>query len=246
MGPPNPPWRLGPPRRSGAPRFRGRFVVVALSILMMNPVRAAFDRIAEQYAADFADELTRKPWDVERLRRFAAACPPGPVLDVGCGAAGHIGRFLAELDTRADRPVIGVDFSERSAALARRLNPALSFVAGDVGALPFAGGACAGILAFYSLIYAGDEATAALLAELRRVLRDGGRLLAAVHAGTGAQRFTEYKGAAIDVELHHRRPQVFAAQVRQAGFAVEVVEVRPPYAFEHATERLYVAARASS
>ena len=81
---------LGAPRRSGAPRFRGRFAVVALSILMMDPVRAAFDRIAEQYAADFADELARKPWDVERLRRFAAACPPGPVLDVGCGAAGHI------------------------------------------------------------------------------------------------------------------------------------------------------------
>src|SRR5439155_730148 len=169
---------------------------------------------------DFADELTRKPWDVERLRRFAAACLPGPVLDVGCGAAGHVGRFLAELDTRADRPVIGVDFSERSAALARRLNPALSFVAGDVGALPVAGGVCAGVLAFYSLIYAGDETTAALLAELRRVLRDGGRLLAAVHAGTGAQRFTEYKGAAIDVELHHRQPQVFAAQVRHAGFVV--------------------------
>src|SRR5882672_9471728 len=163
---------------------------------VIDPVRAAFDRIAEQYAADFADELTRKPWDVERLRRFAAACPPGPVLDVGCGAAGHVGRFLAELDTRADRPVLGVDFSERSAALARRLNPTLSFVAG--------------------------------------------------HAGTGAQRFTEYKGAAIDVELHHRRPQVFAAQVRTARFVVEAVEVRPPYAFEHATERLYVAARASA
>src|SRR5882724_6780451 len=131
MAPPNPPWRLGAPLAT-----------------VIDPVRAAFDRIAEQYAADFADELTRKPWDVERLRRFAAACPPGPVLDVGCGAAGHIGRFLAELDTRADRPVIGVDFSERSAALARRLNPALSFVAGDVGALPVAGGVCAGVLAF--------------------------------------------------------------------------------------------------
>ena len=47
--------------------------------------------MAERYAADFADELTRKPWDVERLRRFAADCPPGPVLDVGCGPAGHVG-----------------------------------------------------------------------------------------------------------------------------------------------------------
>jgi len=59
-------------------------------------VRAAFDRIAEQYAADFADELTPQAVDVERLRRFGAACPPGPVLDVGCGAAGHVGRFVAD------------------------------------------------------------------------------------------------------------------------------------------------------
>ena len=123
---------------------------------MTDPVRAAFDRIAEQYAADFADELTRKPWDVERLRRFGAACPPGPVLDVGCGAAGHVGRFVADLGTRPDRAVIGVDFSERSVILASRLNPTLSFVAADVRALPVADGVCAGIVAFYSLIYGGD------------------------------------------------------------------------------------------
>src|SRR5882672_10930461 len=156
---------------------------------VIDPVRAAFDRIAEQYAADFADELTRKPWDVERLRRFAAACPSGPVLDVGCGPAGHVGRFVADLGPRPDRAVIGVDFSERSVALARRLNPALRFVAADVRALPVADGACAGVVAFYSLIYTGADATAAALAELRRVLRAGGRLLAAVHAGAGVQRF---------------------------------------------------------
>ena len=209
---------------------------------MIDPVRASFDRIAEQYAAEFADELTRKPWDVERLRRFAAACPAGPVLDVGCGAAGHVGRFVADR-LGPSRQVIGVDFSERSVALARRLNPALRFVAADVRALPVADGACAGVVAFYSLIYTGADATAAALAELRRVLRAGGRLLAAVHAGAGVQRFSDYKGVAIDVELHHREPEAFAAQVRRAGFAVESVEVRAPYPLEHATERLYVSAR---
>jgi len=208
---------------------------------VIDPVRASFDRIAEQYAADFADELTRKPWDVERLRRFAAACRPGPVLDVGCGPAGHVGRFLADLGAA---PVVGVDFSERSVLHANRLNPTLRFVAGDVHALPVADHACAGVVAFYSLIYGGDELTAAALGELRRVLGDGGRLLVAVHAGTGAQRFSEYKGMPVDVELRHRQPAAFAAQIRRAGFVVESVEVRPPYAFEHATERLYVAARA--
>ena len=116
---------------------------------MIDPVRASFDRIAEQYAADFADELSRKPWDAERLRRFAASCRPGPVLDVGCGAAGHVGRFLLELGLE---PVVGLDFSERSVLHASRLHPTLRFVAGDVHELPVADGACAGIVAFYSLI----------------------------------------------------------------------------------------------
>ena len=207
---------------------------------MIDPVRVSFDRIAEQYAADFADELTRKPWDVERLRRFAAECEPGPVLDLGCGPAGHVGRFLVELGAR----VVGVDFSERSVVHASRLNPTLRFVAGNARELPIADRACAGIVAFYALIYGGDAWTAAALAEVRRVLGVGGRLLIAVHAGTGAQQFSEYKGMPVDVELHYRQPAAFAALVRQAGFAVESVEVRPPYAFEHATERLYINARA--
>jgi SAM-dependent methyltransferase len=174
---------------------------------------------------------------VDRLRRFAAGCPTGPVLDVGCGAAGHVGRFVADLGVR----VTGVDLSARSVALARRLSPALRFVAADMRALPFATGAWAGVVAFYSLIYTADPRPA--LVELRRVLRRGAALLVAVHGGEGAQHFDSYKGTPVDVELHLRSPDVLAAQIRAAGFAVESVEMRPPYPFERATERLYVAAQ---
>lgn len=160
------------------------------------------------------------------------------MLDVGCGAAGHIGRFLADLGAR----VTGVDLSARSASLAQRLNPALRFVAADMRALPCASGACAAVVAFYSLIYAADPSPALL--ELRRVLRPGAVLLLAVHAGEGARRFDSYKGTPVDVEVHLRSPEVLGAQVRAAGFDVERVEVRPPYPFEHATDRLYVTARA--
>jgi SAM-dependent methyltransferase len=127
-------------------------------------------------------------------------------------------------------------------ALARRLSPALRFVAADMRALPFATGAWAGVVAFYSLIYAADPSPALL--ELRRVLRQGAALLLAVHGGEGARRFDSYKGTPVDVELHLRLPEVLAGQVRAAGFAVERVEVRPPYPFEHATDRLYLSARA--
>ena len=97
-------------------------------------------------------------------------------------------------------------------------------------------------MAFYSLIYSADPGPALL--EMRRVLARGAPLLVAVHAGAGAQRFDSYKGVPVDVELHLRSPDVLAGQVRAAGFAVERVEVRAPYPFEHATERLYVAAAA--
>jgi len=204
------------------------------------PLQASFDRIAEQYAADFADELTRKPYDTALLRAFAASCSGGPVLDIGCGPAGHVGRFVADLGTR----VIGVDLAPRSLTVARRLNdPSLAFVAADMHALPFASGACAGVLAFYSLIYEADPVGA--LAELRRVLRPGAALLVAVHAGEVFDRFTDYKGLPVDVELHRRPPAAFAGQVRAAGFSVEHAVVRPPYPFEHATDRLYVTARAA-
>lgn len=161
------------------------------------------------------------------------------MLDVGCGAAGHVGAFVAGLGPR----VVGVDLSARSAALARRYQPALRFVAADAHALPFPAGASGGVVAFYSLIYTADPRP--VLRELRRVLRAGAPLLVAVHGGEGAQRFDSYKGTAVDVELHFREPETFAAQVRDAGFRADAVEVRPPYPFEHPTPRVYVAARAA-
>ena len=205
---------------------------------MTDRVSVSFDRIAEQYAADFADELSRKPYDVALLQRFATRCAGGVVLDIGCGPAGHVGRFVSDLGLR----VVGVDLSPRSLTVARRLNPSLAFVAGDMRTLPFSSGACDAIVAFYSLIYEADPMAA--LTELRRILRPGGGLLVAVHAGRGFQHFSDYKGLPVDVELHLRSPDTFAAQLTAARFRVESLDVRPPYPFERATERLYVTAAA--
>jgi SAM-dependent methyltransferase len=234
----------------------------------VEKLRRSFDLIAEEYAAVFFCELDSKPFDRDRLRQFARACTSGGiVVDVGCGP-GHVGRFVAgerliasegqmagERRMAAERGiagepaetprVLGVDVSEASVRVARRLNPSLAFVAADMRALPLHDGAGAGLVAFYSVIYWDRETTNAILQEFRRVLRVGGPLLLAVHAGEGSERFTEFHGKRIDVTLWYHQPQRLAADVEAAGFSIDAVETRPPYDFEHPTTRLYVAARAT-
>ena len=162
------------------------------------------------------------------------------MLEIGCGPAAHIGRYVADLGRR----VVGIDLSEGALRVARRLNPTMPLLAADMHALPVRSNSVAGIVAFYSMIYEAADGVSTALAEFRRVLHRGGALLLAVHAGEGAHHFGDYKGIAVDITLHYRAPDDFGALVRRAAFALHACEVRPPYPFEHATDRLYVAARA--
>lgn len=60
-----------------------------------------YDVAAEHYAATFAGELDGKPFDRDLLDRYAAALAGrGEVWDVGCGAAGHLTRYLADRGSR--------------------------------------------------------------------------------------------------------------------------------------------------
>ncbi len=206
----------------------------------LRSVRRAFEDVAQQYAVDFYDELARKPFDVERLRAFRARCLAGPVLDCGCGPA-HLAAFLATLGART----VGVDFAVAALAQARRRTPRLPVVASDLRALPIRAGVCGGAAVFYALIYADDGVTLLALRELRRVLREGAPLLLAVHGGRGAQHFTDYHGTTIDVTIELRDADALAAQVTSSGFAVDAVEARPPYEFEHQTTRVYITAHAA-
>ena len=52
-----------------------------------------YERHAREWDADRGRGLFEKPW----LDRFAALLPPGAsILDLGCGSAEPIGRYIAE------------------------------------------------------------------------------------------------------------------------------------------------------
>ncbi len=202
-----------------------------------DEVRSSYDMVAEAYAQKFFDELSRKPFDRGLLDDFAAALNARGTLDVGCGP-GHVAGYLSERGLDAT----GVDLSPTMIKIARRLNPEIRFELADMRNLPVADGTVGGIAAFYSLIHIPREEVPAVLLEFRRVLIPSGRLLVAVHGGSGTITTQEFMGKQVPFEAILFEKDELVDLITAAGFEVTTATVREPYEFESQTTRLYVAA----
>ncbi len=138
--------------------------------LAPDAVRAMFDRIAPVY--DAMNRVMTAGLD-RRWRRLTAESvvrTGDAVLDAACGTGD-----LALADARAGAGrVVGLDFSEAMLARARRKAPQLEWVRGDALALPFEDASFDAATVGFGVRNLAD--LEAGLAELRRVLRPGGRL----------------------------------------------------------------------
>ncbi len=201
-------------------------------------IRHTYDVVAEDYAKSFADELAAKPFDRALLDAFAAAVS-GPVLDVGCGPAGHITRYLAD----RGMSIGGVDLSPRGVEVARATHPDLHFMVADMRSLPVADGSLAGIVAFYSVIHLPRPELPAALGEFRRVLAPGGTLLIAMHGGTGETGADDWFDRDVSVRATLVELLELDHLLTDAGFTIAQRHQRDPYLSEHPTRRLYVLAR---
>jgi demethylmenaquinone methyltransferase/2-methoxy-6-polyprenyl-1,4-benzoquinol methylase len=137
--------------------------------LAADGVRRMFDRIAPVY--DAMNRLMTAGLD-QRWRRItadAAVRPGDRVLDACCGTGD-----LALAAVAAGGRVTGLDFSERMLDRARRKSSAVAWVRGDVLSLPFGDQSFDAVTVGFGMRNLEDLACG--LAELRRVLRPGGRL----------------------------------------------------------------------
>jgi len=211
----------------------------------MSPNRptlaGSYDRLANEYAARYANELDDKPFDRDQLTRFADLVRGnGPVCDLGCGP-GQIARFLAArgLD------VVGVDLSPGMVEQAKQLSPGLEFRVGDMLALDRPDGSLAGIAAFYSIIHVPRARVVDALGEMRRVLRPGGLLLLAFHLGDEDLHLDELWGEEVDIDACFFARAEMEGYLRDAGF--EIVETLErgsyPPEVEYQSRRAYVLAR---
>lgn len=185
-----------------------------------GPSRGFFDAWSRVYDFPLVQRATYRPVHDAVLRELAAE-PCARVLDVGCGT----GRLAARLvEAPSVLMVVGLDFSAGMLEQARaRLGsaPAAALVRGDATRLPFADAAFDAAVSTEAFHWFPDQDAA--LAEIRRVLRPGGRLLLALVSPPFeliADAF-EVGMRMVGQPLWWTTPSRLAAQVTRAGFRVE-------------------------
>jgi SAM-dependent methyltransferase len=204
-------------------------------------IRESYDRLADEYARRLFNELQRKPLDRELLDRFAAeVAGNGEVCDMGCGP-GHVARYLRD----AGASVFGLDLSPRMLEQARQLNPDISFREGNMPALDLPDGTLAGIAAFYAIVNIPRESLPLVFREMERVLQPGGLLLLAFHMGDEVLHEDELWGRPISMDFFFFQPFAIRDYMEAAGFVVEEIIEREPYApeVEYPSRRAYIFAR---
>jgi demethylmenaquinone methyltransferase/2-methoxy-6-polyprenyl-1,4-benzoquinol methylase len=144
-------------------------VTIETGKLGPDAVRSMFDRIAPVYDTmnhAMTAGLDRR-WRRETAR--AAVSPSDRVLDACCGTGDLAIACLTE-----GGEVTGLDFSERMLERARAKSDQVEWVQGDALALPFENGSFDAATVGFGVRNLDDLERG--LAELRRVLRPGGRL----------------------------------------------------------------------
>ncbi len=192
--------------------------------------RSAYDRMSRWY--DLLAGGSEEPHVEAGLRKLSAASGE-QILEIGFGT-GHALMSLAEATGPAGR-AIGVDISEGMARVAHdRLEGAgqhdvVRLVCGDGARLPLADKLADGIFMGFTLELFDTPRIPAVLAECRRVLREGGRLCVV----SLAKREQESALVRLYEWVHGRLPQyvdcrpIPVAQVLESGgFRVAETERR--------------------
>ena len=195
--------------------------------------------VREEYASEAGLEARRSiyahadgPDAREETFRVVAALEPVDLLEVGCGPGELSERIARSLGTN----VVSVDLSERMVELA--LGRGVDARVGDVQALPFGDASFDCVVAAWMLYHVADVDLG--LAEIARVLRPGGHLVAV----TNSEDHLAEARAVGGVDMRGRSPfsrENAGPQLRRSFAAVERHDVDGTVTFAgHAEVRRYV------
>lgn len=206
-----------------------------------------YDSFAEAYSADNETNLVNSHYERPAMLALAGDVRGRRILDAGCGS----GPLAAALRTRG-ATMSGFDSSAAMVELARkRLGEETELRVAELGQpLPFADDAFDDVVA--SLVFHYLQDWTGPLAQLRRVLRPGGRLILSVHhplifrlMNPEADYFAlnewsdtyTFSGQPAVLTTWHRPLHAMTDAFTDAGFRVAVVS-EPPFSPETPGEML--------
>ena len=147
---------------------------------MDNPkkiVAKGFDSITDDYLK-LIDSMGLTVRD-KYLNVLTESLPAGAwILELGCGAGVPMSKCLARQFS-----VVGVDISREQLLLATNNVPEAGLVLADMTRLCFKDNAFDAVAAFYSITHVPRNEHFQLLADIYRILRPGGKLVATMGAG---------------------------------------------------------------
>lgn len=205
----------------------------------IDDIRRGYDLAADNYSRQFLDELDEKPFDRECLANFAASYRDRShdVIDIGCGT-GQTTAFLADHSLN----VTGIDLSPRMITAASANFPKVAFEVGDMFRLDRPDDSVDGIVAFYAIVNNPPDDLAGLFEEFARVLRTGGQLLLAFHAGEGIVVQDDFLNSGARLVFHFHLAEQVAEDLKSVGLRIEKSVQRDPYPSEYPSQRAYLLA----
>ncbi|GEP91789.1 Methyltransferase domain-containing protein [Chitinophaga terrae (ex Kim and Jung 2007)] len=197
-----------------------------------------YNQVAEDYAIERWDELSRKRIDQLLLKEFASVNKDkGPCADFGCGP-GQTTKFLYD---NGLENIVGIDLSPAMVKVAQRLSPHIKFETGDLLNIAFPSGYLGSALAFYAIVHFNHNQIRTCFTEINRVLKTGGDFLFSYHAGDEVVHFDKAHDKEIDIDLFFFKTEDIVQLLKETGFKViDAIERRPNEEMEYPTRRAYV------
>jgi ubiquinone/menaquinone biosynthesis C-methylase UbiE len=201
-------------------------------------IRRAYERNVEVYEKTFADNLEVNEFDRTVIDdALATQDAESTIIDLGCGP-GQVASHIAQV---GHRPV-GLDLTPSMLAVARRREPRLALVCGDLLVLPIRSSSADAIVAFFAIHNLPRNVLPAGLAELRRVLRRAGTLVFGTHEGRGQVVLDEQGAEAGSVVVTYYQSEELVGLLRENEFSVRHVRRRSPQDHERQVPKLFVTA----
>lgn len=201
-------------------------------------VLITYNQVAEDYATERWDELSKKHLDRLILKEFAAVNKEkGLCADFGCGP-GQTTRFLYDNDIK---DIIGIDLSPAMIDAARKLSPEIKFETGDLLKIDYSSGSLGSAVAFYAIVHFTRDQIRKCFEEIHRVLKKGGDFLFSFHAGDEVVHFDKAHDKEVDIDLLFFKPDEIVELLYDTGFdIIDAIERRPYDDVEYPSRRAYI------